>query len=837
MINFTYTPTDYVPVVDLDTLGKTFDTLEQGHQTAIKTAAELKSTVAQLDLNESEEPFRQELINGISKTVEDNSIYGNAYGALDDLVSLTGDITSNPDLIRKLKAQQDFKSFKTKVENDKSLPQRYKDYYLKTNPYYDPVRRDEDGNVMTDSNGNVIADSWQPIDSPTPTVDTGKLLERALQSVAKESGGGTALKYLDANGQITKDVRNAVTYLESNTMTWKKIDKEKLKSVYIGLVNDTPGAKESIEQDFKIAKYYKDADIKNSDGVDFTNAMDYNLNKSDGFFTGASYYNTMYSTEFNNALLKATNSALGNRSSGGAGISDVTLSDKLDKEKYVGDMEEWTDDAPVRATQAVEASRAKIAGYLPNVNTKNMTTDEILDAAKKANVSPEVQYAIRTELNEIFKNERYLNTLKEIAGEDTSNAIDTYNAILSFGDLPDNKYSKEVSKRINKIFDGHDTVGYKLSQREYNDFVKEIGGADEMAALGISSDKIDGEYFVSLSSDHYKSLYRFIDAQERSGDRSIAYGNGLINSSKRVGSAYEDWPVLQYEDGTPARDGHKLTAYVNDKLYDKYKSVVNSTVKVSPTVGWSYESPAVLYNRLYADMDPEHHAMYDANAKTAKQDAFTAARNVNLIGSRTYILGDDNVSRPANDKDLKKFQDWLRVSGVKDEQLSMELFNDTGELGAVIIIESPDGKESVTVKTNGIRGTLREAWENSTFAKVTTDMFHAAQSNVPLTILQPYTDGEDIALQFIGEGNYAVIRDDEVVNVIPQSDADVSTYELLSCKRSYDDLVNMALSGYSVSTNSIANACNRYAEQLAYSIAKPELQQAIYNNLAMRFAD
>ena len=86
MKTFQYIARDYTPSIDLETLGKTFDTLEQGHKEAVKAASELETVVANLDMNEAEDGFKQQLINEIKTTVDNNTIYGNSYGALDDLI-------------------------------------------------------------------------------------------------------------------------------------------------------------------------------------------------------------------------------------------------------------------------------------------------------------------------------------------------------------------------------------------------------------------------------------------------------------------------------------------------------------------------------------------------------------------------------------------------------------------------------------------------------------------------------------------------------------------------------------------------------------------------------
>ena len=130
MKTFKYEAREYVPGVDLNILGKTFDTLEQGHKEAVKTASDLKVTLANIPLNEAENEWRQQKINEIQQTIADNTIFGNSYGALDDLILKSGNLMADQGMIGRIQAQKDFKEFETRVLNDNSLPQNYKEYFL-----------------------------------------------------------------------------------------------------------------------------------------------------------------------------------------------------------------------------------------------------------------------------------------------------------------------------------------------------------------------------------------------------------------------------------------------------------------------------------------------------------------------------------------------------------------------------------------------------------------------------------------------------------------------------------------------------------------------------------
>lgn len=135
-INF-YTPTfrQQVNPIDLNVLARTYNTLEQGHQQAIQTKSQIDAKLAQLDLNEAEDAWRQEQLNKVRNALTKNMQYGNAYSSLDDIVGTYGDITSSPGMIGRLRAQQDYKAYIDNLDKRTDLSEDYKNYYRTVNKY------------------------------------------------------------------------------------------------------------------------------------------------------------------------------------------------------------------------------------------------------------------------------------------------------------------------------------------------------------------------------------------------------------------------------------------------------------------------------------------------------------------------------------------------------------------------------------------------------------------------------------------------------------------------------------------------------------------------------
>lgn len=308
MKTFDYISREYVPSIDLNTLGKTYDTLEQGHKEAVKAASDLEVTMANLDLNEAESEWRQQKINEIKETVAENTIYGNSYAALDDIIAKAGNLASDQGMIGRLQAQKDYKAFRERVENDKTLHQDYKDYYLENNPYHYKDTYDKNGNIIGGT-------KWTPTKSPTAVVPLSQIVIQGINLAAKESGSGSVTRWIDENGKVTTDPTKAFDGEVYNTSTnsWERLSREKIWQGINSMIATTPGAAESIKQDYDVARWRHNkavqannnkpfaSDVTDNNGV-YLSEEEYLRKRIDPAVQAASYYNSTNKTTWGNGI-------------------------------------------------------------------------------------------------------------------------------------------------------------------------------------------------------------------------------------------------------------------------------------------------------------------------------------------------------------------------------------------------------------------------------------------------------------------------------------------------------------------------------------------------------
>ena len=251
MKHYNFIDTPYIAPVNLEILGKTFDTLEQGHQNAVKTASELKTTIANLPMNEKEDDFKQQLINEIENTIEHNTIYGNSYAALDDLIAKTGDIMSDGRVIGRLRSQAAKEEYDAKVDA-MAIPEGMKQMYKEENPYI-YVEGEFNEHTGKTSPGKL----WKPKTNPVTTIPSTEIQNYALQIAAEESGSYQTITFLDKNGKPTinaEESADGLIYQQVGT-TYQKLPKEKIDAAYRIAINSIPGAEDSLRQDFKYADW------------------------------------------------------------------------------------------------------------------------------------------------------------------------------------------------------------------------------------------------------------------------------------------------------------------------------------------------------------------------------------------------------------------------------------------------------------------------------------------------------------------------------------------------------------------------------------------------------
>ena len=752
-INF-YTPTfrQQVNPIDLNVLAKTYNTLEQGHQQAIQTKSQIDAQLAQLDLNEAEDAWRQEQLNKVRNALTENMQYGNAYSSLDDIVGTYGDITSSPGMIGRLRAQQDYKAYMDNLDKRTDLSEDYKNYYRAVNKYnYQDI---------IDKNGNVIGGSkWTPIDKEVSEIPMNQILNQALQWAAKEQGGGSQTRWLDANGKVTDDITKSVTgEIYSHTKgDWQRLSKAKLAEAVKAVIENTPGAKASLEQDYKIAKWKYDQNGSNPDITDKNGILltpeQYLAKRIDPFYNAATFYNQDSNTTYG----EAWKAQLALSKQVGFG-SNAQRKQAIDNLTYKGTPVRIDNFMPAQAQAEITTNRQSIAGlltkYNPDINIDLSTADtDVIRNNIMSNISNPTDRAYALSyLNDIIDNQEYINNLKVGKSQDNIDGFDTYNSIISLSDLPSNKYSDTYSKYVNQIFGDSSAIRQYFNNDDvYNSFISALGGEKKAASLGIrfGSDG-NGYRYAELPKDYYKSIYSFGKAVKEAEDTRNPL-NAFLNSAKTRFFGYGDKFVRvdsngeEHHAGLPTGNKEPYIGLIDyvDSLKSKNDAVLDGGQITSSTIGISALTPELAEINFMMNANPEKASKLSAYKKNKEEQAMMAIRSgIDLTQGEAYITSENGVFENMTSEDRKAYTAYLRSA--KENEIIPTIVRDpkTGDVGVQINIAGyydTEGKlkrEPVTllVGSGAIDSAVIQSWNQDTAWKAEGKVENYYNANRPISL-------------------------------------------------------------------------------------------------------
>lgn len=566
MRNFEYTSRAYIPSVDLNTLGNTFNTLEQGHKETIKAASDLKTFVSTLDMNEAEDGFKQALVNDIQKTIDDNTLYGNSYAALDDIIAKSGNIAANPAVTGRLRAQAAFKQFENQILSNQELPQDYKDMYLEKNPYYYEDKLDRHGNIIGGT-------TWKPNSTPTKIIPLSELTVKAISIAAKEKGGSDITRWLDMNGNVTQDPAQAFDGEVYNVVTnqWERLTRDKIYSAIQGLIETTPGAKASLQQDYDVAQWKHDKAVKENNGKividDFTdpngialNPMQYLAKRIDPVVEAAQYYNYQSSTKWGDGL-KTYKGAMKKNDLMVEMHDNTTNFDKISKNTpitidydFAGRLQETKQNCVHQIQELIKdvTGDKEFKFDLDMSKASDSAWDNVFDNAMKArgitdeNTLANTKYQYN-KLRRIYKNasENYNNIYNQLYSKSEKDKFDFVNRMNNGGDFnPENNIDKKALEIINRLF-VNNTQYLSISSEDsklFNNFIDQLSDGDLNGYKQYGTIKnINGQNRLYISKNNYNALLPIAKLLNNNEGFIIKRLNSYDESDESYANRYGDF--------------------------------------------------------------------------------------------------------------------------------------------------------------------------------------------------------------------------------------------------------------------------------------------------------
>lgn len=569
----------YVPKHNLQVIGQTYDYLQNRHDVAVAQESELKKQIGQLELNAQEDEFKQLLVNNVQSKINDAMIDDFKGYALDDIVAEAGNLMSDPRVLGRLRAQQQYKAYQDNLNARTDLSEDYKNYYRQANTYHYEDKLDAAGNVIGGT-------EWKPAEQEVSEIPTSIIYNQALKMVQEDAGGGESYTFLDANGNPTNDFTQSATgeiFMKQGTK-YNRLSAEKLKVAIDAAIEGTPGAKASLQQDYKIAMWKdqtqgKNADVRDHNG-NLLNEQEF-INRRFNNFIKAATYNRVYSSaEFGTALQSARKLAAGS----GAPVSDMSFPNQM----YDAPSITVKNQSAINVRGNIQSNKAALGEVFTrngiNADVNTLTPDALRQQVDAMPNGMDKLIALKA-VKAISDDQEFLDNLLGVQkGTEAGDAFEMYTALSSGTDLPaNNQFRTAVNEYTDAAYPPHvENVRAYLRDDEYASLVKTLGGDEAVRSLGVQIGKENGMNYVQLPRDYKDNLFIFSKAIRDARNENTSLLNEIGRSFDAItrGFGYFNYDKTRY--------------FANVVTLDKDGNVFDKLDTNLPTRSWNYGANTTL---------------------------------------------------------------------------------------------------------------------------------------------------------------------------------------------------------------------------------------------------
>ena len=754
----------YTPSIDLDAVERTYKRLEDAHQQTINELSTSKAAIAALDLNVEEDAWRQEQIAKLDNAMSDMYLYGNAYAAADELNKMIGDIAADPGMIGRVRAQQQYKTWEANLDKS-NLNDKQKAYFKAMNKYH--------YQDITDDTGKVVGGTdWTPQVNYVNNVDIGALMIRATQLAAADASGSDIVYYKDASGRWTTNIDNSVDglpYYKVNGQ-YEVLSKDKVRLALDTVIRGTPGALDSINQNYDIDKWYSDKgdssskmNIIGKDGKLLTRNQ-YIERMLDGYANVASYSRSSTTMTplagMSVEAMKERNKRKGLNGDFAKSLFDV-LGD-LENTKFQGTLRE----EPDATIEGVTATRNAAVQQMANLAAKyNIDWDgNNVDAGMQAliqsgKLTPQ-EYDVLYDYE--LTNKVYKNLISQ--NPDIKNPSDYTSSIdagVSMIDTGNNPYITRHNQIINQLFNGQDKIAIETNTDP--DIIRQ-----ELARKGIDFNSLglsietseDGKDVLYMNYDHADKLGKVYNAiKEYTNNTNFSVGTytrGMSGPSiipqnyNAFGYAGQQINDLYNKASKDLKNNIEDNSYgyIQDDLYT-FDSVVtglaNNRIRQNMLMGEEVKPSDInTYKKMYEDIlssfgnvtDKEMSIGTGINSEQIIQDGAAKQAIMQLIRMIMNKEVDGSINRNVK-TDMIKEQFDVQISeteSLNKNKTYKAVMNALSKYG--IKINNSDGMYRFTLTTDPLytNEAMEAIYNNPDFvaAKDLSNFINAGATEIPL---------------------------------------------------------------------------------------------------------
>lgn len=671
----------------LDQLESTMGTLSNKHFKAIEQKNAISNYLGSLDLNESEQEWAHNYANDINNRIEENVQFGNYAGALTSASEEAGRISNDPALRGRIKSQQEYKAFINALDADKEMDTSVKERARAVNQYKYSDITNEEGKVIGGS-------TWTPDFKPVKTVDRSKLLEEAKRMAMADSHASSTDLYMGADGNLTPDINKSIdgmTY-QSRASSSKRGSQAKLKQALEAVINNTPGARESIMQDYETALWH----IENNDNISpairdsvldengrTLSPDEYIAKMADPFYKAASYYETSVSVKNGEGFKKLNerraaseemNKTMFNMATEEGPYINRKIKSLSNVKGIINDINQ-NYDAIIEAEGIELPKNASYSDkYKAIVDSINNATD--IDDAQKVNI-----------INQLTNNEQrrkdaelsYANSVKglSVKDRDTIDFLGMVNNGSDLNFLPNsNSIKQEYVKAINNVFKGNgENLRFKLN---HNDNAQTV--YKELKNLGVEVNGDDGT--VTINRNSPQSIVPVLKLLKDYGTtyETNLYdkeGNKIDEVITDTHSAAKGQSLNYTTQSTTNRSVNKLYG-IYDKAVDRESKIegISSNYITSSKVYGANSLADITFQKGLGKYSDVNAAIKDNNNQYDN-----LIRQSNLVNKNVYVAPEGQVAEALPSGELRSEINKLLKIEAANNNVNYSAFSNNGEIG------------------------------------------------------------------------------------------------------------------------------------------------------------
>lgn len=507
----------------LDAYSATLNTLQQKHETAIDTANKIKTFLANKELNEAENKWLTDYSQQINNQIEAAAQEGSYATALTTAIKLAGEVASNPALIGRERYQQQYKKFQDEINSSKEYDGDIKAYALAQNKYNYQDTTDENGRI---TGGTTFTPNYRPVTQ----VDIDEIYRKALSTVGVDASQGEQLVWGDDKGNIKQSgasiAEGDLPYLKTASGI-KKLDAAKIRQAVEAAINQTPGARASLKQDYIVNAWKASRGDKNNlvtkkDGTIMSQEeFEENLLAPRYAASAYKYVNSSIDTSIGFSIMESRRKEAASAFAKAA----KTASANPNELRVITDFyspfgaREVQPDTPSKLISALNDAQTSLGNMYAQYNIdKNLTDDQAYaELRDRINQNVSITDNVRNELlaqaenlrNIIQTNTNRLEAMKSHLTKQEIQAVDFLGKRFSNGNMAssDNPYQKKYSEAINKLFvEPNGKVNDRMLVRNTPNNLSII--RIKLANLGFTSkdvryQKVNGDEYIYISKDAY----------------------------------------------------------------------------------------------------------------------------------------------------------------------------------------------------------------------------------------------------------------------------------------------------------------------------------------------